>query len=451
MKRALAIILALAAIAACQGSKKTVVNGKILGYNGEYTEFFIPNGQGGFDEYPAEVAEDGTFTLELDMAEDWLDAPFFVDKFMFRTCIEKGKTYNAVFDCTVPEREDEFHFEGEGAAENEFCRYYFNHFFGAWQVLEEIGTPADFNSYTAVIAQNADKCRSLLSATGNQKVIDYYTPLIDNNLKEYSYYYPFIALARDGKAVEDKDYAAFAAANDPDALSDEDKQKIFNGVAAYVCGIDGLDIVQAVKQAGSTFSSMGDNNFFMTSLLRNYLSMGNTAGAKEAYSFYSAVCKDPAYIEQVSDLYEATVTLAPGSEAPQIEMEDPSGKKVMLSDLRGKALYIDFWATWCGPCQGEIPHMAKLAAKYAGNKKIAFVSISLDEDKEAWKKQLEDEKPAWAQYILTEKGQEDVAQRYKISAIPRFVMLDKDGRIIALNADRPSSAGVTELIENTIK
>ena len=450
MKKILFSILALAALTACQ-SGKTTVNGKILGYAGEYTEFFIANDQGGFDEYPAEVAEDGTFTLKLDMKEDWLDAPFFVDKFMFRTCIERGKTYNATFDITVPEREDEFHFTGEGEAENEFCRFYFNHFFGAWQFIDEIGTPTGFRDYTTIVNAQADRCRELLKSTGNQKVIDYYTPLIDNKQKEYSYYYPFIALARDGQVTEDVDYTAFVAANSPDALQLEDQQSVFNAVAAYAAGLKNLPLVPAVELAGSTFQDASRNNFFMTSLLQNYLSLGNTKDAKEAYALYTARCQDPQYIGQIADLYEATVTLAPGSEAPEIEMEDPSGAKVLLSSLRGQVLYIDFWATWCGPCQGEIPHMAKLAEKYAGNKKIRFVSISLDEDKEAWKKQIDEEKPAWAQYVLTEKGQEDVAQRYKISAIPRFILLDKDGKILALNAERPSSAGVTELIENAIK
>lgn len=450
MKKIATLMLAAAALVACQNNQKTVVNGQILGYSGEYTEFFIPNGEGGFDEYPAEVAEDGTFSLTLDMKEDWLDAPFFVDKFMFRTVIERGKTYHAVFDCTVPEREDVFRFEGEGAKENAFACYFFNHFFGAWQFLEDVETPADFEGYTALIAAEADKCRSLLAETGNQKVIDYYTAILDNKQKEYSYYYPFLALARDGEPREDAAYAAFIAANSPDAMSAEDKQTVFNAVASYAAGIKGLPIAKAVGLAGHMFSGEGDNNFLMTSLLQSYLSMGNVEGAKEAYALYTDLCKDPQYISQVADLYEATVTLAPGSEAPEIDMEDPEGNPVLLSSLRGKVLYIDFWATWCGPCQGEIPHMAKLAAEYAGNPKIAFVSVSLDEDKDAWKKQIEDEKPAWAQYVLTGKGQQDVADRYKISAIPRFIILDKDGKIIALNAARPSSAEVRDAINNAI-
>ncbi len=441
---------ALALLCSCKGGK-TTVSGKIIGYAGEYTEFFIPSGTPGqFDEFPVEVAENGSFTVTLDMKDDWLDAPFFVDKFMFRVCIEKGKKYNAVFDITEEGREDEFHFEGEGASENEFMRFYFNHFFGMWMFEDQIDK-SSFDAYCKSITAQADKCRELLQATGNDKVIAYYEPEIQKLVNTDGYYYPFIALAADGKWEEDEAFAAFKAAGKIEEMSSEDKESLINGVASYAATIDDLPIVEAVKVAGSFFPDQGDNNFFMTSLLKNYLSMGNVEGAKEAYAYYTSLCKEPAYLEQVSGLYEATVSLAPGAEAPDIEMEDTAGNKVMLSSLRGTALYIDFWATWCGPCRAETPHMAKMAEKFAGVKGIKCISISLDEDKSEWEKLLAEEKPAWPHYILTEQGQKDVSEKYKINAIPRFVILDKDGKIVALNAKRPSDGGAAEQIQSAVK
>lgn len=116
-----------------------------------------------------------------------------------------------------------------------------------------------------------------------------------------------------------------------------------------------------------------------------------------------------------------------------------------------KLVLVDFWATWCGPCQAEIPHMAKVAGKYASSKDILCISISLDEDKDAWKKQITEEKPAWPQYILTDTGHAAVSGKYKINAIPRFIIVDKQGRLVALNAERPSSSGVYAQIESAVK
>lgn len=74
-------------------------------------------------------------------------------------------------------------------------------------------------------------------------------------------------------------------------------------------------------------------------------------------------------------------------------MTDVNGKKYRLSDFKGKAVYIDVWATWCGPCCMEIPYMEKLVKHYAKNKKIEFLSISLDENQKKWKKKLTEDKP----------------------------------------------------------
>ena len=450
MKKLLLALASLALLFSCKNADTTVVNGKILGYAGEFTEFFIPEGEG-FTEYPIDVKEDGSFSIKLDMKEDWWDAPLFVDKFMFRTVIQKGKTYNAEFDVTVPEVEDRFRFIGEGAAENEFARVYYNQFFYVSALLESIGETSSFADYSAKVKAKADECRTLMTAAGNPGLTEYYTPLIDAKEKEVSFYYPYKQLAQEGKVPEDADYEAFVKNSGLDELPADQVQAIFNGVAGYVAFLPGLNIGEAVKLAYGSFGKKSNAEFAATSILQQYMSAGNTDGLREAYEWYLQQKPAAEYVEQVESLYKATMALVAGSEAPEIELEDPAGNKVLLSSLRGKVLYIDFWATWCGPCQGEIPHMAKLAEKYKGNSKIALISISLDEDKAAWKAQIDEEKPIWAQYVLTEKGQKQVAEDYKITAIPRFCIIDAQGNIVNVNAARPSSASVEAEIGAALK
>lgn len=79
--------------------------------------------------------------------------------------------------------------------------------------------------------------------------------------------------------------------------------------------------------------------------------------------------------------------LSVGALSPNFNCTDLSGKKVSLSDFKGKYVYIDIWATWCGPCQREIPHLQKLEEKYHG-KDIYFVSISCDNNKKAWENRV---------------------------------------------------------------
>jgi len=451
MKKVLSIIAAAALLAAC-GSKEetTTVSGKIIGYNGEYTEFFIQNGDT-FDEYHVEVAEDGTFTTTLKMKEDWWDAPFFVDKFMFRTCIQKGKNYTAEFDITIPEVEDRFRFIGEGEKENEFCRVFFNQFYFAWLFLDTIGDPASFQEYSQKVSAKAEECRALLEAAGNPGLSAYYAPMIDNQEKQLSFYYPYMALARDGKYVPEDSYKAFLADSRLEQLPGEDVQLIFNGVAAYASGLKGLNILEAVKLAKDTFTKKEYSDFAMTTLLKGYMQMGNTEGVREAYDWYIAQNPAQEYIDQVKDLKEATLALVPGSEAPEIELMDTEGNTLNLSSLFGKVLYIDFWATWCGPCRAEIPYMEKVAASYAGSSKVSCISISIDEDIDAWKADVAEAKPAWPQYVVTAKGQQQVAGDYKINAIPRFVIIDALGKLVEVNAERPSSATVKEQIDAAIR
>ena len=132
-------------------------------------------------------------------------------------------------------------------------------------------------------------------------------------------------------------------------------------------------------------------------------------------------------------------------------MTDAKGKKFRLSDFHGKAVYIDVWATWCGPCCAEIPHMEKLAAHYAKKKK-SFCSVSLwTKTRPNGKKKLAEDKPQWRQFICLDAFDSEVCKNYGINAIPRFLFFDKDGKVISLDAPRPSSAKITEYIDRHIR
>lgn len=142
---------------------------------------------------------------------------------------------------------------------------------------------------------------------------------------------------------------------------------------------------------------------------------------------------------------------AKGDVAIDFKFPDANGKEVALSDLKGKVVYVDVWATWCGPCKQEIPHLKKLEEEYKG-KNIVFLGVSTDRqrDHETWKKFLIDHELKGIQLFAGDKSR-DITGPYKIQGIPRFLLIGADGRMISDNAPRPSSGEVKLVLDNALK
>ncbi len=167
------------------------------------------------------------------------------------------------------------------------------------------------------------------------------------------------------------------------------------------------------------------------------------------YREYLNVSTDSQTCEYARAQLKIIDNTASGMEAADLKMVDVNGKVVSLKDIvgKGKYTYIDFWATWCGPCCKEIPFIEKLVAGHKGNSVIRFVSISIDTDTEAWKRKLAIDKPVWEQYLIPEVDQKACAEIYGITNIPRFMIFDKEGKMMDASAPRPSEAKTVELLE----
>ncbi|SUJ02707.1 Thiol-disulfide oxidoreductase resA [Sphingobacterium spiritivorum] len=134
-----------------------------------------------------------------------------------------------------------------------------------------------------------------------------------------------------------------------------------------------------------------------------------------------------------------------GSDALAFSYPDKDGNEVSFASLKGNVVLIDVWATWCGPCKAEFPYLKQLEKDIAG-KPIRVVSISIDEDgaRNKWLKMIRDEGLGGIQ--LFGGSNEEFSDYYKINAIPRFLVFDKNGKIVTVDAPRPSDPKLKELL-----
>jgi len=162
---------------------------------------------------------------------------------------------------------------------------------------------------------------------------------------------------------------------------------------------------------------------------------------------YANIIAKAEYIQAFKNLLAQLEKLQPGAIAPTFAYNDIDGKLVTSEDLKGKVIYIDVWATWCGPCKGEIPHL-KTMEEELHDMDIAFVSISVDNNKSAWEKMVADKDLKGYQLFAPDAWNSDIIKNYAIRGIPRFIMIDKEGKLVNANASRPSNPETKEkLIE----
>lgn len=121
-----------------------------------------------------------------------------------------------------------------------------------------------------------------------------------------------------------------------------------------------------------------------------------------------------------------------GQMAPDFELPDPAGKPIKLSDLKGKYILLDFWASWCAPCREENPNIVKQYNTYK-DKGFTILGVSLDDDKGAWMKAIEDDKLSWAHVSDLKRWDSQVANQFRVEGIPASFILDPTGKIVAKN------------------
>lgn len=125
--------------------------------------------------------------------------------------------------------------------------------------------------------------------------------------------------------------------------------------------------------------------------------------------------------------------------AVSVSYSQEKSLEALVAENRGKVILIDFWASWCRPCLSEMPAARKLKEKYK-DKPIVFMYISIDENRHDWKKVSEREGLHLEKYNLRNVVRDGQFAPFKINSIPRYMLVDKKGKLVNVLADRPSSS-----------
>jgi len=277
-----------------------------------------------------------------------------------------------------------------------------------------------------------------------------------NNIENYESYHQYLTKDPTFKADETlyKDYKKFNF-NDTEAFKTSNAYKRlleshYQRIAQNESTLHAKDLTLVYLETIDTSFPDGP---VKDELMFNYLRYGMKANAalEEVYKRYQSSNQNSENLSKVTSSYKVLSNLTPGKASPIFTYENYKGGETSLQDLAGKIIYIDVWATWCGPCLREIPALKNLEKDYH-DKNIAFVSLSIDEEKDyqKWRSMIADRALSGIQLMADNNWKSSFVTSYGIRGIPRFILIDTAGNIINSDAPRPSNPEIRTILNNLL-
>lgn len=347
-------------------------------------------------------------------------------------------------------------FSGDNADVNE----YYNAYTGAFDSMKYFSPDPSEGLPTKQYLENLEKANAELVAklptVKDEKMREYLAKRSDR-----MYTWSKIRLLMDLAYDEDKDvkeypeYVSLVETIDPNDDMSADCTLLFPWLNMQVTTPDSLPVERAIEElniVNEKITNPRTKKVMYNQIPYTLYAYGNISPEDGArfMEYYANAAKDyPELIDQYTIRTQALTDIKAGDNVPyDPTLVTPEGKSVKLSSLYGIPLYIDIWATWCGPCCKEIPHLEKLVEKMSDFKGVKFISISTDTDEKAWKEKLAKDNPTWPQYIMPAEEAEKFMRLCGINGIPRFMIIGKDGKFINPDAERPSDPSLEGILRS---
>ncbi len=427
------LICALLAIGCSQAPKEYTISGVIK--NSNASEILISAGNGTVSNADTvKLAEDGSFTYSTPIEKAAFGFIYVPGQAFYHIIAVGGTNTYLEADAAIP---TQYKYTGDLEKEYGFQ-------FSYLQMQNELSGRGSDSFKELYDASNAkkDSLFAVLETLDSKDYIALQKEDIEISIEQNFINYHSILRAKGADLDSDSDYNAYM-----------EQLKLESAMDAIIylewkeacrAGIDNISSINMLKMAKEKITDPKLLENVAMDIATSYFYEPD-ANIDAFYEKVSEMVKDPKKLGWITDTYDAKKKTVPGAPALECDLENPQGEISKFSSLYGKVLYIDVWATWCGPCCEEIPYIEKLVEQFKGEERLQFVSISIDADKDAWRKKLADDNPQWAQYL-----NQDFTNMYGITGIPCFILIDKEGKIITTSAPRPSDSGIAEFLKSNL-
>ncbi|MEZ4883407.1 MAG: TlpA disulfide reductase family protein [Chitinophagales bacterium] len=436
--------------------KITNAQGKALGMN--LTPIFL---QGQQPDYVVELASNNEFNIHLNP----MDAPRIVTllhgKRNIEVYIEPGDSVFVDIDMNQFNKKTSF----EGGDINNF-------FFSELPksiptqkkaLLEKQGGPKEYRALMdSVIAVQHQLLEEYANThTISEEAMNFGTLQIDYQYANHLLTYVFNLNRRRGKQPSvDKDYFSFLEemiVENPALANLQAYSSFLNNYMTYQLLVKmrktpRYDASKYYADLCAIDRATIKDKFLLSMILTQHLVEGlqrsRVEDLKEHYLYAMENTKTEKYTIAVKYVYDQVKHLEAGTVAPDFKVLNIDGEEVALSDFIGKVVYMDFWASWCGPCKQQIPHAKKLKEKFH-DKDVVFLYLSIDKNEKQWRDFVTNKELSGVQ-LIAGKEKNNISQVYRVSGVPKYILVDKEGKIADSMAKRPSEDGIEDDIEGLL-
>lgn len=447
-------VAALAALAISSCTKvptgEVVLQGDITGDPLEVVVLSYLPGQSIGYHYPE--VQDGKFEFKLDGVEGFADLVVSVGGMEFGARVNSMDTLRMRFTVNRPGEDVAVAYDGATEKESRIWTDFYETYCH-WSNYDLTPDRDPAIPYEASIAR-LERNDSLFRSKYKDELYGYYARRVDLAHDLLKSIFLESVSYRDGTVPFDNpEYAEMVERTDPNDPDQVTFPMVIRWMNSKLREFDGDDIDRYAAFLGKYGPGLKDAavKHLLARSIANNCMMEIDAERPEIYeplfcALGNFVPEDAGIVDDCRARIEAVRNSRSGNPVPDALLSSPDGGTVQLSSLLGKVLYIDIWATWCGPCIKEGPYFRSLAEKYKDNPDICFVSISADSEDAPWLEFLEEEKPFWPQYRFVD----DFCDKVGIQTIPRFLLIDAEGRFIDADCARPSNDSIEMILNKAI-